>query len=254
MVGSKMATQPHRRSTGKLEPTRVALKADLRGRLLRRYKRFLADIELDSGEVITVHCPNPGSMKGTSQPGSAVRCSTSDNPKRKLKHTLEMIRVGRIWVGLHTLRANQIAAQALASGSIPSLRDYTRIDHEVPVNRSRLDFALEGHPRDRRRAWVEVKSVTMAEGSTALFPDAVSERAKRHLETLADRVREGDRSVLLYVVQRADCQRVKAAAEIDPEYAKALEEAARAGVEIRAVRARVRATEIRLERTLPVMV
>lgn len=254
MVGSEMATQPHRRPTRKLESTRLQLKADLQGRLLRRYKRFLADIELDSGEVITAHCPNPGSMRGTSEPGSAVRCSTSDNPKRKLKHTLEMIRVGRIWVGLHTLRANQIAAHALASGAIPGLRNYPDVRQEVSIGHSRLDFALEGNPRDPRRAWVEVKSVTMAEGSTALFPDAVSERAKRHLETLAERVREGDRAVLLYIVQRADCLRVKSAVEIDPEYAEALGEAARSGVEIRAVRARVRATEIRLERTLPVMV
>ncbi|MEE3326166.1 MAG: hypothetical protein VX252_02435, partial [Myxococcota bacterium] len=105
-----MAAQPHRRPARKLESARVTFAADLQGRLLRRYKRFLADIELESGEVVTVHCPNPGSMRGTSKPGSAVRCSTSENPKRKLKHTLEMIRVGRIWVGLHTLRANQVAA------------------------------------------------------------------------------------------------------------------------------------------------
>jgi len=232
----------------------VTFSADLQGRLIRRYKRFLADIELDSGEVVTVHCPNPGSMRGTSQPGSAVRCSTSENPKRKLKHTLEMIRVGRIWVGLHTLRANQVAAQALSAGTIPGLRDYPIVRHEVPTGHSRLDFCLENHPHDSRKAWVEVKSVTMAEGSTALFPDSVSDRAKRHLETLASRVEAGDRAILLYVVQRADCLRVKAADEIDPEYAKALQLAHRAGVEIRAVQARVRATEIRLERTLPVVV
>ncbi|MEE3328138.1 MAG: DNA/RNA nuclease SfsA, partial [Myxococcota bacterium] len=200
-----MAAQPYRRPARKLESTRLTIAANLRGRLLRRYKRFLADIEMESGEVVTVHCPNPGSMRGTSQPGSAVRCSTSENPKRKLKHTLEMIRVGRIWVGLHTLRANQIAAQALASGTIPSLRDYPVVRQEVSIGPSRLDFVLEGHPRDARRTWVEVKSVTMAEGSTALFPDAVSDRAKRHLETLATQVRMGDRAVLLYVVQRADC-------------------------------------------------
>jgi sugar fermentation stimulation protein A len=254
MVGSQMATKPYRRPARKLESTRVTLAADLRGRLLRRYKRFLADIELDSGEIVTVHCPNPGSMRGTSKTGSAVRCSTSENPKRKLKHTLEMIRVGRIWVGLHTLRANQVAAEALEAGTIPSLRGYPIVQREISTGQSRLDFCLEGHPEDPRRAWVEVKSVTMAEGSTALFPDSVSERAKRHLETLATRVKAGDRAILLYVVQRADCLRVKAADEIDPEYAKALREAARVGVEIRAVRARVRATEIRLERTLPVMV
>ena len=254
MVGFEMAAQPHRRSARKLESTRVTFAADLQGRLLRRYKRFLADIELESGEVVTVHCPNPGSMRGTSKPGSAVRCSTSENPKRKLKHTLEMIRVGRIWVGLHTLRANQVAAEALAAGTIPALSHYPVVRAEVSTGKSRLDFCLEGHPNDPRKAWVEVKSVTMAEGSTALFPDAVSDRAKKHLETLASRVRAGDRAVLLYVVQRADCLRVKAADQIDPEYAKALEKAVRSGVEVHAVRARVRASEIRLEQTLPVMV
>jgi sugar fermentation stimulation protein A len=254
MVGPKMATQPYRRETRKLESTRLALTADVRGRLVRRYKRFLADIEMESGEIVTVHCPNPGSMRGTCRPGSAVRCSTSENPKRKLKHTLEMIRVGRIWVGLHTLRANQIAARALDAGTIPGLRGYPIVRREVSTGDSRLDFSLEGHARDPRRAWVEVKSVTMAEGSTGLFPDAVSDRAKRHLETLATRVREGDRAILLYVVQRSDCVKVEAAREIDPEYASALEKAARGGVEVRAVRARIRATEIRLERTLPVVV
>ena len=250
-----MAAQSHRREARKFEAVRLAIDASIRGRLVRRYKRFLADIETDSGDLITVHCPNPGSMRGTDRPGSAVRCSTSENPKRKLRHTLEMIRVGRIWVGLHTLRANQVAERALAAGAIPELRGYANLEREVTASKgSRLDFVLAGHPHDGRRAWVEVKSVTFAEGTTALFPDAVSERATRHLETLTALHQAGDRAVLLYIVQRADCTRVEAAREIDPAYASALEEAARAGVEILAVRARVRATEIRLEKSLPVVV
>lgn len=250
-----MAAQSHRREARRLEAVKLKLEASLRGRLVRRYKRFLADIETDSGDIITVHCPNPGSMRGTDRPGAAVRCSTSQNPKRKLRHTLEMIRVGRIWVGLHTLRANQIAERALAAGAIPSLRGYADLKREVKASdNSRLDFLLSGRPRDRRPAWVEVKSVTMAEGNTALFPDAVSERARRHLETLAALRKSGDRAALLYIVQRADCARVEAAREIDPAYARALEEAVRGGVEVYAVRARVGATEIRLEKSLPVVV
>ena len=249
-----MAAQPHQREARTLDQVRLAIDAGIKGRLIRRYKRFLADVETESGRVITVHCPNPGSMLGTDRPGSAVRCSTSDNPKRKLRHTLEMIRVGRIWVGLHTLRANQIAGRALQMGAIPGLANYTTLKREVAAGGgSRLDFALEGHPRDPRRAWVEVKSVTLAEGKTARFPDAVSERGRRHLETLARLRRTGDRAILLYVVQRGDCTSVEPAREIDPAYATALTAAAQAGVEIQAVRARVGSREIRLEKSLSVV-
>lgn len=249
-----MAAQSHQREARTLDQVRLAIDASVRGKLIRRYKRFLADVETESGRVITVHCPNPGSMLGTDRPGSAVRCSTSENPKRKLRHTLEMIRVGRIWVGLHTLRANQIAGRALQMGAVPGLGGYAELQREVVAGGgSRLDFVLDGHPRDPRRAWVEVKSVTLAEGKTARFPDAVSERGRRHLETLARLRRAGDRAVLLYIVQRADCTSVEPAREIDPAYASALAAAARAGVEIQAVGARVRAREIRLEKSLSVV-
>mgnify|MGYP001345277310 CR=1 FL=1 len=138
-----MGTQPHR-SPAQAPPTvRLPIRADLRGRLVRRYKRFLADIETETGEVITVHCPNPGAMTGTDRPGSAVRCSTSDNPKRKLPQTLEMVRVGRIWVGVHTLRANQLVARALAANRLPGVRGYARVVPEVQAGAgSRLDFGL----------------------------------------------------------------------------------------------------------------
>lgn len=233
---------------------RLALRTDLEGRLVRRYKRFLADVETADGRVITVHCANPGSMKGTDRPGSAVRCSTSDNPKRKLRHTLEMIRVGRIWVGLHTLRANQVARLALDRGALPGLEGYAEVVSEVRVpGGSRLDFRLEGRAGDARPAFVEVKSVTMAEGRRARFPDAVTTRGRRHVEALASLHRQGARAVLLYVVQRGDCDDVEPADDIDPEYGRALRQAARAGVEILAVGARVRASEIRLERMLPIL-
>ncbi len=236
----------------------VAIDASRKGRLVRRYKRFLADVEWPGGRVATVHCPNPGSMLGLQTPGSAVRCTTHDDPRRKLRHTLEMIRVGRIWVGLHTLRANQLAARALEQGAIPGLDGYATVAREVPAGaRSRLDFRLSGRPGDPRPAWVEVKSVTLrGEGSArqhGLFPDAVTERGRRHMQTLARLRRGGARAAVLFVVQRADCDEVRPADEIDPAYGVALREAVASGVEVFAVRARVTARRIGLEGLLPVV-
>jgi sugar fermentation stimulation protein A len=246
-------------------PVGISLEATMKGRLVRRYKRFLADIELPGGEVVTVHCPNPGSMLGQQRPGSAVRCSTSDDPRRKLRHTLEMIRVGRVWVGLHALRANRLAAQALAAGAIPGLEGYGEVRPEVKTGEgSRLDFALSGRPDDPRSAYLEVKSVTLRGDKEAtlpsgrrewpgLFPDAVTERGRRHMLTLKRLREEGARAVLLFVVQRADCYEVRPADEIDPAYGEALREAADAGVEVLALGARVTARRIEMERMLPVV-
>lgn len=245
------------------QPARVHVPIDagMTGRLVRRYKRFLADVEQQDGDVITVHCPNPGSMLGLQKPGSAVRCSTSDNPARKLAHTLEMIRVGRVWVGLHTLRANQLAARALSAGAVTGLEGYADVQSEVAVGAgSRLDFALSGHPSDPRTAYVEVKSVTLAgegesngQGTPGLFPDAVTTRGRRHMEVLTRLRGEGARAAVLFVVQRADCVEVRPADDIDPEYGQALREAADAGVEVLALRARVTARRITMEQMLPVV-
>lgn len=225
---------------------------------MRRYKRFLADVELEDGRVVTVHCPNPGSMKGTKAPGSQVRCSTSDNPSRKLRHTLEMIRVGRIWVGLHASRANAVAGLALEAGALRELRGYREVAREVPTgDGSRLDFRLDDHSRGQPAAWVEVKSVTLAETRAgqkrARFPDAVTTRGKRHIEALVALRRKGDRACMLYIVQRGDCDAVEPADDIDPDYAEALRAAATQGVELFAMRARVSAKAITLEKRLPVL-
>ncbi|MEN8183164.1 MAG: DNA/RNA nuclease SfsA [Myxococcota bacterium] len=230
----------------------MPLRADLAGRLVRRYKRFLADVETADGRILTVHCPNPGSMLGCAREGASVRCSTSDDPRRKLRHTLEMIRLGRAWVGLHTLRANQLVRLALEAGAIRELRGYRRIRPEVSVAGSRLDFHLEEHARDPRPAWLEVKSVTLARGDRAEFPDSVTERGRRHTETLLRLRRRGQRAVLLFVVQRADCRSVAPADDLDPAYGAALRRAAQAGVEVRAVRARVSPRGIQLDGALPV--
>lgn len=232
----------------------VPLEADLRGRFVRRYKRFFADIVTAEGRELTVHCANPGSMLGFHRPGAAVRCSTSDDPRRKLRHTLEMMRIGRVWVGLHSLRANPLIARALAAGLPPTLAGYRAIQPEVRVSGgSRLDFRLDDHPERPEPAYVEVKTVTLAEGDTALFPDSVTERGRRHLQTLSELRRRGARAVQLYAVLRADCNRVAPADAIDPAYGDALRQAARAGVEILAVGARVTARAIRVERSLPVV-
>ena len=232
---------------------RLPLRATQRGRLLRRYKRFFADVETPEGEVLTVHCPDPGSMRGVLRDRAAVRCSRSDAPHRKLAHTLEMIRSGRIWVGVHTALANRLVERVLEGGAYPPLAGYARVRREVRAGESRLDFRLEGHPHDPRPAWVEVKSVTLAAGARARFPDSVTARGRRHVDELLRLHRQGDRAVLLYLVQRADCDRVEPADDIDPAYASALRAAAKGGVEVHALRARVTPTEIRSECPLPVV-
>jgi len=242
---------PTGRSLRLASPT-LAFEASLCGRFVRRYKRFFADIETDEGRTLTVHCANPGSMLGFHRPGAQVRCSTSDNPKRKLRHTLEMMRVGRIWVGLNTLRANAVVERALEAGTLSTLAHYTEITREVVVEQgSRLDFALRA--RRTRTAYMEVKSVTLAERGTALFPDSVTERGLRHLEVLTRLRRARKRALLCFLVQRADCERVAPADAIDPAYGQALRRAARAGVELLAFGARVSSRGIRVERALPVV-
>lgn len=237
-----------------LTTTSIPIEARLEARLVRRYKRFLADVELEGGEVRTVHCPNPGRMLGTKAPGSRVRCSTHDSPTRKLRHTLEMIRVGRSWVGLHAARANAIAARALARDAYSPFAGYRTLDREVATAEgSRFDFRLSD-PRDRGPVcWIEVKSVTLCEKRAARFPDSVTDRGRRHLEHLLARHHDGDRAALLFIVQRADADSVAPADEIDPAYGEAIRAVARSGVEVHALGATLRADRIYLDRILPVL-
>jgi len=248
-----MDSHAHRHSPGIVERVAVPVEARLRGRFIRRYKRFLADVELESGRTVTVHCANPGSMRGFHRPGASVRCSTSDDPKRKLRHTLEMMRIGRTWVGLQTLRANPVVAAVLGARAFAPFAEYPVVDREVSVpGGSRIDFALSGSARDTRAAYVEVKSVTLANSGVARFPDSVTTRGKRHLESLMDLHATGHRAAILFLVQRADCDRVEPADDIDPAYGEALRRAVSAGVEAFALGARVTSRSIAVERMLPV--
>lgn len=237
-----------------LIPISLPIEARLRATLIRRYKRFLADIRLEDGSELTVHCPNPGSMLGTKTPGSDVRCSSHDSPKRKLRHTLEMIRVGRSWVGLHAVKANAVTKRALESNAYSPFAGYEKIESEVTAAEgSRFDFRLSGHATKNEACWIEVKSVTLCDAGHARFPDAVTTRGRRHLEHLMARKRDGERAALLYIVQRADADSVSPADDIDPKYGATLREAAASGVEIHALGARVLGERIRLERILPVL-
>lgn len=235
---------------------RLALPPLFEARLLRRYKRFFAELErAATGERLTAHCPNPGSMLGLLEAGARVRCSTSSDPRRKLAHTLEAIRVGSTWVGVHTGRANALARAALEAGALPELRGYAELRAEaVPEPGARLDFLLSRHARGEPDAWLEVKSVTLSRTpGVAEFPDAVTARGAKHAETLARLAKRGARAVLLFLVQRGDCEAVAPADDIDPAYGRVLRAAAAQGVLVRALGARVTAREIAIAGELPVL-
>lgn len=232
------------------------------GTLLRRYQRFLADVRLADGAVVTAHSPNTGRMAGCVAPGSRVWLSESDRPGRRLRHTWEIASDGDTLVGVHTGRTNRLAEEALRAGAVPALAAFPRVRREVRVGeRSRLDLLLErddagdggraggGPPA---RCFVEVKNVTLGEGGVALFPDAVTERGVKHLEELVRLVAQGHAAAMLYVVQRGDCDRVRPADAIDPTYGLALRRALGAGVGAWGLRFVVTPEGITFDRVLPV--
>jgi sugar fermentation stimulation protein A len=228
-------------------------RALVEGRLIRRYKRFLADIQLGEG-VITAAVPNTGSMMGCLDAGNPVWLSESDSPTRKYRHTWELVQVGEVLVGINTGRPNALVAEAIAEGTITELKGYTTVRREVRFGEegSRVDLVLEG---GRRKAcYVEVKNVTAAASKgVALFPDSVSERGAKHLRELMRLKAQGLRPVQLYCVQRGDVREVRPADGIDYEYGQTLREAIATGVEVLAYRAKVTPTEIRLEERIPVV-
>lgn len=221
----------------------------LAGRLLRRYKRFLADIELDDGSVVTAHTANPGRMQGLCTPGSRVFVSHHDNPKRKLAYTWELVRVGRRLVGVDPTRSNALLAEAIGAQRISELRGYSQVEREVRWGQSRIDFCLR-HGKDN--CFVEVKTATLVRGNRVLFPDGVTKRGQRHLEELISCRNEGHRAVICFVVQRADIHSVGLADWIDPTYGKVFRSALAQGVEAIAYGSSVNRRGIQLERALAI--
>lgn len=217
-----------------------------RGTLVARYKRFFADVVLDDGREITSHCPNPGAMLGLNTPGLPAWVSRSDDPKRKLAHTLELVEADGGLVGINTMHPNRLVAEALAADHFPELTGYASHRREVRYGaNSRVDFLLEAP--DRARCWLEIKNChLMRTPGLAEFPDCVAARSTKHLGELEAMVAEGDRAAVLFVVQRTDCHRFASAPDCDPAFASALERVQGAGVELYVYGCEIDVTGVRL--------
>ncbi len=221
----------------------------IEGRLLRRYKRFMADIELADGTVVTAHCANTGSMKGCRPEGAPVLISPATDPKRKLKYTWELVNINGTWVGINTARPNRIVEAAIEDGTITELTPFDTLKREVKYGtNSRIDILLT---HDGVKTYVEVKNTTLAEDGLARFPDSVSERGTKHMRELARVVQQGHRAAVVFLVHRDDCTAFAPADEIDPEYGKALRAAARAGVMVLPYRAQCGADGVTVQNRLP---
>jgi sugar fermentation stimulation protein A len=227
-----------------------------RGILIRRYKRFLADVRLDDGRLVTAACPNTGSMLGLSEPGAAVWLSESDSQTRKYPFTWELVEAdlgrGAMLVGINTGHPNKLVAEALAAKRIRALSGYPMLRREVRYGRnSRIDLLLQC-PR-KGLCYVEIKNVHLSRRhGLAEFPDSVTERGVKHLVEMSDMVRQGHRAVMVYLIQRSEATRLAMARDIDPGYAAALDAARAAGVEAIALRCRVGTEEITVDRPVPI--
>lgn len=202
----------------------------IHGTLIRRRSRFVALVTLADGTEVVAHCPNSGSMKSCSDKGSAIALTHHDSITRKLQYTWELTKVGRGWALINTMRPNLVVAEAITAGLLPTLTGYPTLRREVAYGtNSRIDILLEG---PRGRAWVEVKNVTMKDGDLARFPDSVTTRGLKHLDELGKVVKKGDRGVMVFLVNRADCTAFAPARAIDPDYTKGLTRALKNGVEV----------------------
>ena len=224
----------------------------IKGTLIKRYKRFLTDVKLKSGEVVTAHCANPGSMLGLTEPGFEVWISPATNPERKLRYTWELVHDGQALVGINTAHPNGLVAAAIEAGTITELQGYESQRREVKYGKnSRIDILLEG---SRPACYVEVKNVHLSrEAGSAEFPDSVTARGAKHLVEMSDMVAAGHRAVMVYLIQRDDCDHLSIAADIDPKYDEGLTEAQASGVEAIAYSCKLSPNEIVVERAVPMV-
>ncbi len=221
------------------------------GTLIRRYKRFLADVELETGETVTAHCPNSGSMKGCAVPGSPVWLSISDNPKRKYRYTWELIRTPETMIGINTLVPNRLVKQAIENGLIKELSGYEQVKAEVKTSaHTRLDLLLESQVK--KKCYVEIKNCTLVEKGVAMFPDAVTTRGQKHLDELEHLVSCGHRGVIFFLIQRMDAKSFKPADGIDTVYGEKLRKVVERGVEVIAMDTVIDTQMIRVANSLPV--
>jgi sugar fermentation stimulation protein A len=229
----------------------------LRGRLIQRYKRFLADVQLTDGNIITATCPNTGSLLGLASPGSTVWLSESATPTRKYRHTWELVEAdlgrGAVLVGINTGHPNNLVAEAIAAGQVHRLRRYADLKREQKYGRnSRIDILL--HDPKRGYCYVEVKNVHLSRRhGLAEFPDSITERGTKHLSEMTDMVNAGCRAVMVFLVQRGDVNRLSLARDIDTRYAQAFDKARAAGVEAMALRCCVSQQAIEIEKTIPIV-
>lgn len=222
-----------------------------KGKLIKRYKRFLADVELKDGTVVTAHCPNTGSMESCFQEGATVWLSHTDDPKRKLAWTWEFTETVDGLIGINTARPNQVVAKAVERGEIAQLQGYSSVRREVKYGKnSRIDLLLEGDAQ--KPCYVEIKNTTLRRDDKILFPDAVTERGRKHLEELSEMVKTGNRAVMLFFVNRPDGKYFSPADDIDPKYGAALRKAREDGVEIIAIRANSTLDQMTTGATVPI--
>lgn len=222
----------------------------VQGTLVRRYKRFLADVRLRNGHVVVAHCPNSGSMLTCSEPGRTVYLSRHNHPNRRLGYTWELIRMPTSLVGVNTLVPNRLVKTAILAGGIPGLGGYDTVRSEVKYGKnSRIDLLLE---RQASRCFVEVKNCTLVSDGVASFPDAVTARGLNHLKELQDQARSGDRCVMFYLVQRMDSGLFRPADAIDPAYGRELRRAIQNGVETMAYDVAIDLEGIELHHTIPI--
>lgn len=220
------------------------------GILIKRYKRFMADVKLTGGEVVTAHCPNSGSMKECCAPGRPVYLSFHDNPKRKLKYTWELIEMPASIVGVNTLIPNRLVAASIEAGWVSDLNGYDNIAREVKTSdNTRLDILLSS--KDGNRCYVEIKNCTLVKEGVAYFPDAVTSRGLKHLAELSTLASKGFRCVIFYVIQRMDAKTFQPADHIDPAYGEKLRQVLKQGVEILVYDTRIDLKAIRLNQKIP---